>query len=81
MQVVSVSRLLRLASLLLVARPAAMGSTASKGDTTNTMSYKLGEEPAPALKFTEEELRAKLSEEEFNVTQNKGKHILHTSNS
>ncbi len=34
--------------------------------------FKAGEEPKPELNFTEQELRAKLSEEEFNVTQNKG---------
>ena len=34
--------------------------------------YKAGEQPAPKVKFSEEELRAKLTEEEYNVTQNKG---------
>lgn len=34
--------------------------------------YKAGEVPAPKVTFTEEELKAKLTEQEFQVTQNKG---------
>ena len=35
--------------------------------------YKAGEEPKPEVTFTEEELRAKLSAEEYKVTQEKGR--------
>lgn len=38
----------------------------------NDPVYKTGEEPTPKVTFTEEELRAKLTEEEYNVTQGKG---------
>jgi hypothetical protein len=34
--------------------------------------YTAGSAPAPKVKFSEEELRAKLTEEEYQVTQNKG---------
>lgn len=39
----------------------------------NDPVYKTGEMPAPKVTFTEEELRAKLTQEEYNVTQNKGR--------
>lgn len=47
-----------------------MGNQASvKGDDP---TFKAGEEPKPELTFTEEELKAKLTEEEYRVTQEKG---------
>ena len=55
----------------LIRVTATMGTNSSKEGNTDTM-FKAGEEPKPELNFTEQELRAKLSEEEFNVTQNKG---------
>lgn len=42
----------------------------SKG---NDPIYKVDEQPKPEVTFTEEELRAKLTEEQYNVTQNKSK--------
>lgn len=43
-----------------------------KGNKTDT--YKAADAPPPKVTFTEEELRAKLTEEEYNITQGKGKH-------
>ncbi len=48
-----------------------MGTKSSKEGDMDTM-FRAGEEPKPELNFTEQELRTKLTEEEFNVTQNKG---------
>ena len=51
-----------------------MGNQAvTKGDDP---VYKVGEAPKPKVTFTEEELRDKLTPEEYNVTQNKGNHTL-----
>ena len=48
-----------------------MGNQASsKGDDP---TYSAKEAPAPELAFTEEELRSRLSAEEYRVTQGKGK--------
>lgn len=44
------------------------GGARAAGDPT----YKAGEAPAPKVTFTEVELRAKLTEEEYSVTQGKG---------
>ncbi len=54
-----------------VIRVTTMGTKSSKEGDMDTM-FRAGEEPKPELNFTEQELRAKLTEEEFNVTQNKG---------
>ena len=43
--------------------------TVTKG---NDPIYQAGEVPAPKVTFTEEELRAKLTDEEYHVTQTKG---------
>jgi len=48
-----------------------MGAFSTKIDSPKT-EFKAGEEPKPELTFTEQELRAKLSEEEYMVTQQKG---------
>lgn len=37
-----------------------------------TDTYKAADAPPPNVTFTEEELRAKLTEEEYNITQGKG---------
>ena len=51
-----------------------MGNQASnKG---NDPTYKTDEAPAPELKFTEEELRSRLTAEEYHVTQEKGKMVV-----
>ena len=51
-----------------------MGNQASnKG---NDPTYKVDEAPAPELKFTDEELKSKLTAEEYHVTQEKGKTIV-----
>ena len=48
-----------------------MGNQASsKGDDP---TYSAKEAPAPELAFTKEELRSRLSAEEYRVTQEKGK--------
>ena len=71
------TRVLRLAIVtnlayrpLLAAGYMAMGTNSSKEQTETV--FKAGEEPKPELTFTEEQLRAKLSEEEYKVTQQKG---------
>ena len=37
--------------------------------------YKAGEAPEPKVTFTEAELKAKLTEQEYQITQNKGQSI------
>ena len=55
-----------------------MGNANARAASSSTTSYKAEEAPAPKVKFTEEELRAKLTEQEYNVTQNKGANQLMT---
>ena len=70
----------RTRSLLLTAVPRTMGSKNSKKDSNMDKVeerpvpavYNSGEEPKPEVTFTEEELRAKLSAEEYKVTQERG---------
>lgn len=47
-----------------------MGNQASKKG--NDPTYNAKEAPAPELKFSEEELRSRLTAEEYHVTQEKG---------
>lgn len=50
-----------------------MGNQASsKGDDP---TYSAAQAPAPTVKFTEEELRSRLTKEEYHVTQQKGKEL------
>ena len=49
---------------------ATMGNQSAKGEGPSM--YKAGEVPPPKVTFTEEELKDKLSPEEYDVTQNKG---------
>lgn len=51
----------------------AMGAVHTKqGATSGDSTYKAAQVPAPKVTFTEEELRAKLTDEEYSVTQGKG---------
>ncbi len=50
-----------------------MGTNSSKDE--GPPIFKAGEVPAPKRTFTEEELKSKLTTQEYDVTQNKGKHL------
>lgn len=51
----------------------AMGTVqAKRGATSKDNTYKVGEVPPPKVTFTEDQLRTKLTDEEYNVTQGKG---------
>lgn len=45
---------------------------AKRGATSKDNTYKVGEVPPPKVTFTEDQLRTKLTDEEYNVTQGKG---------
>ena len=47
-----------------------MGNQAS--NKSNDPTYSAKEAPAPELKFSEEELKSRLTAEEYHVTQEKG---------
>ena len=49
-----------------------MGNSGARANSSNEPAYRVGEAPPPKLTFNQEELKAKLTEEEYNVTQNKG---------
>ncbi len=50
-----------------------MGNKTPTASSSKEAVFKKGEVPPPKITFTEKELRERLTEEEYNITQGKGK--------